>query len=79
MGQYAAQTSVSPEESRAEIEHTLSRYGAKKFAYMRDDDEGWARIQFVISDRIVQIELPLPKATERRLRPGASRSRGSAV
>ena len=66
MGQYAAQTSVSPEKSRAEIEHTLSRYGAKKFAYMRDDDEGWARIQFVISDRIVQIELPLPKATERR-------------
>lgn len=66
MAQYASSTSVSPEKSRAEIERTLSRYGAKKFAYMRDDDEGWARIQFVIDERIVQIELPLPKATERR-------------
>jgi len=66
MAQYAANTSVSPEKSRAEIERTLSRYGARRFAYMRDDDEGWARIQFVIEERIVQIELPLPKATERR-------------
>jgi HEXXH motif-containing protein len=76
MAHYAAQTTVTPERSRAEIEHTLSRYGAKKFAYMRDDDEGWARIQFVIGTNVVQIELPLPKATERRFTH--TKARGSA-
>jgi len=66
MAQYASSTSVSPEKSRAEIERTLSRYGAKRFAYMRDDDAGWARIQFDLTGRMVQIELPLPKRDERR-------------
>jgi len=30
---YANKTSVAPEKSRAEIENTLSRYGATGFAY----------------------------------------------
>lgn len=32
-GQYAKDTSVSVEKSRAEIETTLARYGAESFAY----------------------------------------------
>lgn len=34
-GSYAAQTSVSAQKSRAEIEKTVSRYGATAFACMR--------------------------------------------
>lgn len=74
MATYASQTTVSPEKSRSEIESTLTRYGAKRFAYMRDDDEGWARIQFEIRTRLVQIELPLPKPTERRFTHTPSRN-----
>lgn len=73
MGRYAESTAVSPEKSRAEIERTLTRYGAKRFAYMRDDEEGWAKIQFVINGRMVQITLPLPGASERRFTHTESR------
>ena len=61
---YAAQTSVSSEKSRAEIERTLQRYGATTFAY------GWdahgATIQFQASDRRIRFVLPLPNPHERR-------------
>jgi hypothetical protein len=33
---YAAQTSVSVEKSRAEIERTLVRYGATKYAFFSE-------------------------------------------
>lgn len=36
MTTYASQTTVSPDRSRAEIERTLSRYGATGFMY------GWS-------------------------------------
>jgi len=37
MGVYAKDTKVSSEKSRMEIESILDRYGATKFAYIRDD------------------------------------------
>ena len=58
MATYAAQTSVSSDKSRSEIEHTLSRYGAGGFMY------GWqgskAIIMFTMRGKTVRFTLPLP-------------------
>lgn len=55
---YAAQTEVSAERSRAEIEKTLIRYGAAGFAY------GWQGavvvIGFEMQDRRIRFKLPMP-------------------
>ena len=55
---YASKTTVSPENSRAEIERTLRRYGADQFFY------GWEEGRGVIGFRIkglpVRVVLPLP-------------------
>jgi hypothetical protein len=57
-GRYAEATNVSSETSRAEIERTLTRYGADAFHY------GWsagrAVIGFVADGRQIRFELPLP-------------------
>lgn len=64
MGTYAADTSVSSEKSRAEIERTLARYGADEFAY------GWsgqrAMVGFVLSGRQIRFILPMPDRGDRR-------------
>jgi hypothetical protein len=63
-GVYAAKTTVSSEKSRAEIERTLSRYGAEGFAY------GWsgsqAQIAFVMNGVRIQLKLDLPDRNDRR-------------
>lgn len=41
---YAAGTTVAPAKSRAEIEHTLERWGATGFAYGWEAGRGIARI-----------------------------------
>lgn len=55
---YAQGTSVSTESSRAEIERTLTRYGAESFAY------GWkaeqAMIEFAAHARRIRFVLTLP-------------------
>ena len=55
---YAANTEVPVERSRAELERTLSRYGATSFAY------GWqassAVVMFEAHGRRIQFVLPLP-------------------
>jgi hypothetical protein len=58
MTKYAANTDVSSDRSRAEIERTLERYGATKFMY--GWDEGRAIVGFAINDRQVRFVLPLP-------------------
>jgi len=62
-GTYAAQTTVTSEKSRNEIERTLTRYGATSFAY------GWqgqqAMIGFVMGGRQMRFLLPLPDPAER--------------
>jgi hypothetical protein len=57
-GKYASETTVSAEKSRAEIERTLSRYGATKFMYGWQDES--ALIAFEMDGRRVQFVLPLP-------------------
>lgn len=67
---YARGTSVSVEKSRLEIETILLRYGAKSFAYGRDEQQ--AMIQFAAHDRFVRFTLPLPdkKNFSQKLRRG---------
>ena len=55
---YAANTSVTVEASRGEIERTLTRYGAEAFAY--GWDQRGAQLEFVASNRRVRFVLPLP-------------------
>ena len=58
MSRYAADTGVSSDRSRSEIERTLQRYGATSFAYGWQDDR--AMIGFVAKDRRIQFVLPMP-------------------
>ena len=58
MGKYAANTNVSSELSRLEIEKTLIRYGADNFAYATSN--GKALIGFTMYDRQIKFVLTLP-------------------
>lgn len=58
MSQYAKNTSVSVENSRAEIERTLRRYKASAFAY--GEQGARAMIAFEAFGRRVRFELSLP-------------------
>lgn len=64
MSTFAADTSVSVEKSRAEIERTLTRYGATAFAYL--STAGKATIMFEAADRRIRFDLPLPAKDDRR-------------
>lgn len=58
MAKFAANTEVSAEKSRSEIERTLTRYGANAFMY------GWegsrAIIGFRAHNRMLRFVLPMP-------------------
>lgn len=60
---FASHTKVSVEQTRAEIERTLARYGAKSFAYATE--EGRAAIMFNAADRRIRFDLPLPPNDEK--------------
>jgi hypothetical protein len=67
MGKYAEYTKVPVEQTRGEIEKTLKRYKASKFAYFTE--AGRAIIVFEASDRRLRFDLPLPPGeSERELR-----------
>ncbi|MFZ2241438.1 MAG: hypothetical protein WAV90_18135 [Gordonia amarae] len=63
MATYAADTSVSTEKSRAEIERTLQRWGAEQFMY------GWtgqaAVVGFILANRKVKFVVPMPDRNAR--------------
>ncbi len=58
MSRYAAQTKVSSEKSKNEIERTLIRYGATEFMYGTKPE--WAVIAFKMVGRQIRFMLPLP-------------------
>ena len=64
---YAADTSVPPEKSRAEIERLVTKYGATKFV------SGWeeigAAVLFEMRGRRVRFAIPLPEVTSERSGP----------
>lgn len=77
-GRYAADTKVSPEKSKAEIEKTLRRYGCTGFMY--GWEVGQAVIAFQAHDKTVKFVLPMPDpdAREFTLTPtGQTRSQSS--
>jgi hypothetical protein len=61
---YAAKTTVSSEQSRSEIERTLTRYGATKFMY--GWDEQGAVIMFEAMARRIKFVLPLPNPQDEK-------------
>lgn len=69
---YAENTTVSSEQSRAEIERTLIRYGASGFSYGWEKNQ--ALVMFRMQNRIVRFIVPLPdkelfrSTPQRRLR-----------
>jgi glycogen debranching enzyme len=68
---YAASTDVSSDRSRAEIERTLTRYGARQFMYGYDQSR--AIVGFVINNRQVRFVLPLPDRDDREFTHTPSR------
>lgn len=77
-GKYAQNTEVSSEQSRAEVERILVRYGASSFAY------GWdrthAQVGFTMHNRQIRFRVPLPdrNADEFRLTPARGWERSPA-
>lgn len=64
MARYAANTDVSAEKSRAELERTLARYGADQFMYGWDGDR--AVVGFRMEARHVRFVLTMPARNEQR-------------
>lgn len=62
MSKFASNTSVSTEASRAEIERTLTRYGADHFAYASSRTK--ATVMFEVNGRTVRFELHLPNPAD---------------
>lgn len=77
MPTYANQTTVTSEKSRAEIERTLTRYGATSFMY------GWtenhAVIAFEMNGRRLKFELPMPRRDEFRYTPAKRQRRSDSA
>lgn len=64
---YAIKTKVPAQQTRVEIERTLSRYGATGFAY--GSETGRAMIGFQTKDRRIRFLLPLvppPRSSEQQ-------------
>lgn len=55
---FAEKTKVPVEQSRTEIERTLQRYGATRFAYFTET--GKAIVVFEAKDRRLRFDLPVP-------------------
>ena len=71
MSTYAKDTAVDSGKSRAEIERTLTRYGATGFMYGWDQDR--AIVGFVANGRQVKFVLPLPDRNAREFTHTPSR------
>jgi hypothetical protein len=57
---YAQGTTVSVEKSKAEIERTLTKFGAAQFVTGWDDRHGKAFVQFDMNDRRIRFVLAIP-------------------
>ena len=61
---YAERTQVPVEKTKTEIEHTLTKYGADRFAYFTE--KGSAMIVFEAHDRRLRFKIPLPPGNTAR-------------
>lgn len=71
MGTYAADTSVSTEKSRAEIERTLQRWNASQFMYGWDNTR--AVVGFILRERQLRFTLDMPDRNSREFTHTPSR------
>lgn len=62
---YAADTQVSEQRTRNEIETLLGRYGATAFGYASTPDR--SQVAFRMRGRSIRFYLPMPKATDRAI------------
>lgn len=74
MNTYAKNTSVSVEKSRAEIESTLTRFGASAFAYATQNNK--AMLKFQAQDRWIMFILDLPDRYDKQF---TNRTHGNRV
>ena len=82
MRRFAETTSVSTDRSRAEIERTLQRYGARAFVYGWQERDGQvhAMVSFEFDVRTIRFLLPLPSAGDEQFTKSPSgRRRRSPV
>lgn len=68
--QYAAETTVPVEKTRAEIESTCTRYGASSFSSGWDNGIKAAAVMFQMKGRTLRFVLPLPDKSEKRFTHG---------
>lgn len=61
---YAEKTKVPVERTKAEIEQTLTRYGADRFMYFTES--GKAIIVFEAKDRRLRFDLPVPAGSSEK-------------
>jgi hypothetical protein len=66
MGTYAAETSVSTEKSRTEIERTLKRWGATQFVYGWDDER--ALVGFAMRGRQLRFVVFMPDREDKQFK-----------
>jgi hypothetical protein len=66
MAKYAATTDVPANRSRAEIEATLTRFGATAFAYGWSADHSVAQVMFEMGGRRMRFSLSLPDRSDRQ-------------
>lgn len=83
---YAEHTQVPADRSRAEIEHTLERYGAQQFMYAKRDDAAMVAFVMVVGQkndeqvvRQVRFMIPMPDRDDPAFTrtPGGRRSRSA--
>lgn len=72
-GRYAAETHVTVEASRVEIQRRLERAGANQFLF--GQEPGRAVVAFRLGDRQVRISLPLPELHQYETTPGRGLAR----
>ncbi len=77
MGRYAQNTNVAVSKSKAEIEKTLKRYGAKEFAYGCSPDK--AMIGFIFKKRTIRRTIILPPKEDFRYTPTGLRRCDSTI
>jgi len=75
VSRYAADTTVSSDRTKGEIEQLLIRHGAEQFMYANSPDR--AMIGFVLNNRTIRLIVPLPdrKSDEFNLTPGRGKQR----
>ena len=63
---YASKTKVPVDRSRAEIERLIHKHGCTQYGTAVDYETGRVQVQFRSSERLVRIEMDVPKDDQRR-------------